>query len=140
MGEARTFITTLAESYPAACCDSSDRTITEFVIVPDLSGENTTVTVAELPGRSVPSRATTVMVAPWASSGLTSSTVPWLGVAEIDGTEHALQLGHTVDIPLKATHRVSCTSDTPLVFIEIQYGNLLDENDIIRLSDDYNRI
>jgi mannose-6-phosphate isomerase-like protein (cupin superfamily) len=62
------------------------------------------------------------------------------GIAEIDGTEHALQLGHTVDIPLKATHRVSCTSDTPLVFIEIQYGKLLDENDIIRLSDDYNRI
>ncbi|MDR6901455.1 hypothetical protein [Rhizobium miluonense] len=62
------------------------------------------------------------------------------GIAEIDGTEHALQLGHTVDIPLKATHRVSCTGDKPLVFIEIQYGQLLDESDIIRLSDDYNRV
>ncbi|MGV1854570.1 phosphomannose isomerase type II C-terminal cupin domain [Rhizobium rhizogenes] len=62
------------------------------------------------------------------------------GIAEIDGTEHVLQLGHTVNIPLKATHRASCTSDTPLVFIEIQYGELLDENDIIRISDDYNRV
>ncbi len=32
------------------------------------------------------------------------------------------------------------TGDKPLVFIEIQYGELLDENDIIRLSDDYNRV
>ena len=62
------------------------------------------------------------------------------GMAEIDGTLHTLQVGHTVDIPLKATHRVSCTGDKPLVFIEIQYGELLDENDIIRLSDDYNRV
>ena len=62
------------------------------------------------------------------------------GIAEIDGIEHSLQLGHTVAIPLKATHRVSCTGDKPLVFIEIQYGELLDENDIIRLSDDYNRV
>jgi mannose-6-phosphate isomerase-like protein (cupin superfamily) len=68
------------------------------------------------------------------------TTVSGHGIAEIDGTEHPLQLGHTVDIPLKATHRVSCTGDTPLVFIEIQYGELLDENDIIRLSDDYNRV
>ena len=43
------------------------------------------------------------------------------GIVEIDGTEHALQAGHMVDIPLKATHRVSCTGDKPLVFIEIQF-------------------
>ncbi len=59
------------------------------------------------------------------------------GIAEIDGTEHVLQLGHTVNIPLKATYRASCTSDTPLVFIEIHY-ELLDENDIVRISDVYN--
>ncbi|TCM63881.1 mannose-6-phosphate isomerase [Rhizobium sp. BK068] len=62
------------------------------------------------------------------------------GVAEIDGAAHRFEHGHTVDIPLKATHRVSCTGDQPLIFIEIQYGELLDENDIIRLSDDYNRV
>lgn len=28
------------------------------------------------------------------------------GIAEIDGIEHSLQLGHTVDIPLMATHRL----------------------------------
>jgi mannose-6-phosphate isomerase-like protein (cupin superfamily) len=62
------------------------------------------------------------------------------GVAEIDGAQHPLELGHTVDIPLKATHRVACIGEQPLVFIEIQYGELLDENDIIRLSDDYARV
>ncbi|MBY3515005.1 cupin domain-containing protein [Rhizobium laguerreae] len=62
------------------------------------------------------------------------------GVAEIDGAHYSFEFGLTVDIPLKTTHRVSCTGDQPLVFIEIQYGELLDENDIIRLSDDYSRV
>lgn len=61
------------------------------------------------------------------------------GIAEIGGVKHGFEHGHTVDIPLKTAHRVSCTGDQPLVFIEIQYGELLDENDIIRLSDDYSR-
>jgi len=62
------------------------------------------------------------------------------GIAEIDGIEHSLQFGHTVDITLKAMHRASCTGDIPLVFVEIQYGQLLHESDIIRLNDDYNRV
>lgn len=61
------------------------------------------------------------------------------GIAEVDGTHHMFALGQTVEIPLKATHRVACTGDQPLIFIEIQYGELLDENDIVRLSDDYSR-
>ncbi|WP_411907061.1 phosphomannose isomerase type II C-terminal cupin domain [Rhizobium mayense] len=40
------------------------------------------------------------------------------GIAEIDGTKHALQVGHTVDIPLKAKHRVSCTVTLPPSFIQ----------------------
>ncbi|MCF3640364.1 phosphomannose isomerase type II C-terminal cupin domain [Rhizobium sp. TRM95111] len=61
------------------------------------------------------------------------------GVAEIDGVKHPLSLGKSVDIPLRAQHRVACEGSVPLVFIEVQYGELLDENDIVRLSDDYNR-
>ncbi|MEF0941681.1 phosphomannose isomerase type II C-terminal cupin domain [Rhizobium sp. BR 362] len=62
------------------------------------------------------------------------------GMVELNGMERIFQYGDTVDIPLKATHRVSCVGDKPLVFIEIQYGEVLDENDIIRLGDDYNRV
>ena len=32
----------------------------------------------------------------------------------------------------------ACMKAAPLVSIEIQYGELLDENDIVRISDNYN--
>lgn len=37
-------------------------------------------------------------------------------------------------------HRIENNTDNELVFIEIQTGELLDENDIIRLEDIYNRV
>lgn len=54
-------------------------------------------------------------------------------------------LYRTVDdsiyIPVKTKHRIRNTSlSSPLVFIEIQTGETLDENDIIRFEDSYGRI
>lgn len=43
-------------------------------------------------------------------------------------------------IPCKSIHRVENNTAEPLVFIEIQMGDILDENDIIRIEDIYNRI
>jgi len=37
-------------------------------------------------------------------------------------------------------HRVSCLSKEPLIFIEVQTGELFDEDDIIRYEDDYGRV
>lgn len=37
-------------------------------------------------------------------------------------------------------HRIENKEKTPLIFIEIQTGEILDENDIQRLEDIYNRI
>ena len=53
------------------------------------------------------------------------------------------QLHHTnshIYIEKGQIHRIENRSDTPLVFIEVQTGEILDENDIIRLEDIYNRI
>lgn len=61
------------------------------------------------------------------------------GVAEIDGVKHSFRLGESVGIPLKAQHRVSNSGKVPLVFIEVQYGEKLAEDDIVRVEDDYNR-
>ena len=44
-----------------------------------------------------------------------------------------------IDIPKEAAHRVSNPGQSPLVFIEIQRGGYLGEDDIIRLEDDYGR-
>ena len=45
-----------------------------------------------------------------------------------------------VFIPVGTIHRVENIEKQELVFIEIQTGTILDENDIIRLEDIYNRI
>jgi mannose-6-phosphate isomerase-like protein (cupin superfamily) len=43
-------------------------------------------------------------------------------------------------IPRGVKHRMCNTGEEELVFIEVQYGNILSEEDIIRYEDDYNRI
>ena len=42
-------------------------------------------------------------------------------------------------IPLGRVHSMENTGDVLLEFIEVQSGELLDEDDIVRLSDPYNR-
>lgn len=36
-------------------------------------------------------------------------------------------------------HRLESVSDVPLVIIEVQYGEYLEEDDIVRLEDDFQR-
>lgn len=45
----------------------------------------------------------------------------------------------SVYIPAKTKHRIQNDSEELLEFIEIQYGENLDENDIIRYEDAYGR-
>ncbi len=68
----------------------------------------------------------------------------WMVVAgsatvTLDGREVALSVGETVDIPVGSAHRVANPGDGTLVFIEIQRGDYLGEDDIVRLQDDFNR-
>ncbi|HVG29664.1 MAG TPA: phosphomannose isomerase type II C-terminal cupin domain [Pyrinomonadaceae bacterium] len=57
----------------------------------------------------------------------------------LDGEEVTVREGETVDIGISAAHRVENPGAQTLVFIEIQRGDYLGENDITRLSDDYGR-
>lgn len=61
------------------------------------------------------------------------------GVVERNGEQIAVAPGAHVHIPQGATHRIANIGDSVLTFIEIQQGELLDENDIVRLEDDYGR-
>ncbi|MGE5136701.1 MAG: hypothetical protein ACM32E_27875 [Gemmatimonadota bacterium] len=47
--------------------------------------------------------------------------------------------GDAVDGPVGPAHRVHNTGTVPLAFIEIQHGDYLGEDDIVRLADDYGR-
>ena len=50
-----------------------------------------------------------------------------------------LQAGESVDIPLKAVHRIENRGKENLVFIEVQSGSYFGEDDIERIEDDYGR-
>jgi mannose-6-phosphate isomerase len=62
-----------------------------------------------------------------------------VGLVEIDADEILVKPGDRVRIPLLAQHRIRNNSDVTLIFIEVQHGAYLDENDIVRVEDDYGR-
>lgn len=51
-----------------------------------------------------------------------------------------LGVGQSCDIALGQVHRLGNLSPGPMEIVEVQLGDYLDEDDIIRLSDDYGRI
>lgn len=57
----------------------------------------------------------------------------------IDGNDTVLEAGESIDIRPEQAHRVGNAGEQPLVFIEIQRGSYLGEDDIVRLEDDYGR-
>lgn len=57
----------------------------------------------------------------------------------LDGVELLVETGNAIDIPKGAAHRVENPADTNLVFIEVQQGGYLGEDDIVRLEDDFGR-
>jgi mannose-6-phosphate isomerase len=61
------------------------------------------------------------------------------GFVTIDGTDHPVAMGVSIDIPLGAAHRITNTGTENLVFIEIQHGTYFGEDDIVRLEDDFGR-
>lgn len=64
------------------------------------------------------------------------------GIAKVtlNGEEILVKKGESVDIPLQAAHRVENPDDNEtLVFIEVQQGDYLGEDDIERLQDDFGR-
>lgn len=61
------------------------------------------------------------------------------GRVTLDDRESNARTGDVVEIKIKQVHRCECISDTKAVFIEIQRGEELREDDIVRLSDDYGR-
>ncbi len=48
--------------------------------------------------------------------------------------------GDVAFITVGTKHRMKCISDIPLVFIEVQRGDVLEETDIKRHEDDFGRV
>ncbi|MBI2094651.1 MAG: phosphomannose isomerase type II C-terminal cupin domain [Candidatus Omnitrophica bacterium] len=61
------------------------------------------------------------------------------GVATVGDRQIAATKGVFLDVPCGEAHRMRNTGKDPLVFIEVQFGDYLGEDDIVRLADDFGR-
>jgi mannose-6-phosphate isomerase len=57
----------------------------------------------------------------------------------LDDEEINLKAGEAIDIPKGSAHRIENPGSGPLVFIEVQRGDYLGEDDIVRIQDDFGR-
>ena len=58
---------------------------------------------------------------------------------ELDGAVHRLRANQSIHIPCEAIHRLTNAGTEPVHLIEVQCGDYLGEDDIVRLDDVYGR-
>ena len=58
----------------------------------------------------------------------------------VDGETRLLGIQSSIEIPKEAIHRLQNDTDETLEIIELQWGDYLGEDDIIRLEDRYGRV
>jgi mannose-1-phosphate guanylyltransferase/mannose-6-phosphate isomerase len=63
------------------------------------------------------------------------------GIVTLGAEKFSVSVGEQVNIPKGLIHRIKNNAiETPLVFVEVQFGDELVEEDIIRIQDDYGRV
>ena len=58
---------------------------------------------------------------------------------EVDGVHKSLEEGQIIHIPKESKHRITNSTNKELVILEIQRGDILEEEDIVRFEDQYGR-
>jgi mannose-6-phosphate isomerase-like protein (cupin superfamily) len=61
------------------------------------------------------------------------------GIATLDDRQVPVRRGSVIEVGLGQVHRMQNTGDLPLVLIEVQLGDYLGEDDIVRFEDDFSR-
>ena len=62
------------------------------------------------------------------------------GIATVGKKEISVKEGSFVEVACGEIHRMHNTGKSPLVFVEVQFGDYLGEDDIIRFADDFGRV
>ena len=65
--------------------------------------------------------------------------VKGVGRVTVDDATNWYITGEVIQIPAGAKHRIENDTKENMVFIEVQHGEYFGEDDIVRISDDYNR-
>ena len=60
-------------------------------------------------------------------------------LVELDDASSQCKIGDHIYIPALSKHRIKNTSDDILTFIEVNLGGYIEEDDIVRISDNYGR-
>ena len=61
------------------------------------------------------------------------------GTAVVGKQEIPVKRGSVIEVAVEEIHRMHNTGQEPLVFIEVQLGEYLGEDDIMRIEDDFKR-
>ena len=61
------------------------------------------------------------------------------GLIILEGKEYILGVGDSMDVPAGMLHRVINQREEPFIFIEVQLGSYLGEDDIVRVENHYGR-
>jgi mannose-6-phosphate isomerase-like protein (cupin superfamily) len=61
------------------------------------------------------------------------------GLVTLGAKSVPVKAGSCIEIPAGELHRIQNTGTARLVFIEVQLGDYLGEDDIVRVEDDFNR-
>ena len=59
---------------------------------------------------------------------------------QVDNQKRYLSKNQSIYIPAQSKHRLSNPGSNPLIIIEVQTGDYLGEDDIIRFDDIYGRV
>ena len=62
------------------------------------------------------------------------------GTATLKDKKIPVKPGTSLEVPCGEIHRMQNAGKKPLVFIEVQFGSYLGEDDIVRLQDDFARV
>ena len=62
------------------------------------------------------------------------------GEVTLDGVVCRVSGGDSVDVPVRALHRIANVGSEDLLFIEVQTGTYFGEDDIVRVEDDFGRV
>ena len=64
------------------------------------------------------------------------------GIGSVKAGSRSKMIGsnESIYIDIKEIHSIENSHDKELVFIEVQHGEILEENDIVRISDIYGRL
>ena len=110
----------------------SERPWGAYLVLDDTQPDHKVKRITVAPGRRLSYQSHTKRSEHWVVISGTAKVT-------LDGVDHLVSAGHSIDVPVNVKHRCENPGDEPLVIIEVQFGTYFGEDDIHRYEDDFGR-